>query len=70
MKARCANSNVIEGAFFGGEIEPGTFHVQKQVIFSDSSSEMPVREEVFGENMEAVFAPESLIPPMETGILF
>jgi len=70
MKARCANSNVIEGTFFGGEIEPGTFHTRKQEKFSDSGSEMPVREEVFGENMEAAFAPESLIPPIETDILF
>ena len=70
MKARCANSNVIEGTFFGGEIEPGTFHARKQENFSDSSSEMPVCEEVFGENMEAAFAPECLIPPIETDILF
>lgn len=69
MKARCANSNVIKGDFFGGEIEPGTFHTQKQVNISDSSSEMPVREDVFGENMEAAFAPECLIPPMETDIV-
>ena len=70
MKTRCANSNVIEGDFFGDGIEPGTFHGFKADVFLDSSSEMPVREEVFGEDMEAVFAPECLIPPMEPDILF
>jgi len=58
------------GIFCGGEIEPGTFHAKRVANASSDCPQIPHSEDVFREDMEAALAPDGLIPPAETDVVF
>ena len=64
------NKNLCCGIFFGAEIEPGTFHAKRVANTSVDCPPVPLPEDVFREDMEAALAPDGLIPPAETDVVF
>lgn len=70
MKTMCMNSRLEKGVFFGGEIEPGTFHAKNVGNSSCDCPQVSLPEDTFREDMEAALAPDSLVPPIETDVVF
>jgi hypothetical protein len=66
MKTRKPNSVVVKGDLFGGEIEPGTFHVHNLANSSDDRT-MPASDETVRNDAESVMG--SVSAP-ETDIAF
>ena len=62
MKNVVVNGNVVKGDFFGGEIEPGTFHVHNIAPASDGRNEVPISEETAREDADTL-GDDHLLPP-------
>lgn len=64
------NKNLCCGIFYAGDIEPGTFHTKRVANSSGDCPPVTLPEDGVREDMEAAFAPEGLIPPVETDVVF